>query len=229
MTVEALSHNVGSTGVDEDNRMSRAIPTQLVNDFLGSAQVFATALNEIILEGLLREVAGEQLTLSQFKLLKLVANTDAHSIGDVAAFLGVSNAAASKAVDKLVRRKMLVRTERTLDRRTTELTLTRRSVRLLAAYDAAKNRKLAEVFRSFSREELQRTADILDQLSAGIVDHNANPEEVCFQCGIYFRENCLVRKLVGRRCFYALRRTRRNRQGVVSKEEAGAEAAPGSS
>jgi DNA-binding MarR family transcriptional regulator len=200
-----------------------------VNDFLGSTQVFATAVNDIIEEELLREVANQQLTLSQFKLLKLVANTDSHSIGDVAAFLGVSDAAASKAVDKLVRRKMLVRTERTLDRRTTELTLTRRSVRLLAAYDTAKNRKLAEVFGSFSAEELQHTADILDQLSAGIVDHGAKPEEVCFQCGIYFREKCLVRKLVGRRCFYTLRRTRRNRDGVAPEEEAGAKARPSAS
>lgn len=206
--------------------MSRAVSTRLVNDFLGSTQVFSTALNDVIVEKLLREVAGMQLTLSQFKLLKLVANTDAHSIGDVAAFLGVSNAATSKAVDKLVRRKMLVRTERTLDRRTTELALTRRSVRLLAAYDTAKNRKLAEVFRSFSRDDLQRTAEILDQLSAGIINHNANPEEVCFQCGIYFREKCLVRKLVGRRCFYTLRRTRRNRQGVAAEAEPGAKAAP---
>jgi len=206
--------------------MSRAVPTRLVNDFLGSTQVFSTALNDVILEKLLHEVAGEHLTLSQFKLLKLVANTDAHSIGDVAAFLGVSNAAASKAVDKLVRRKMLVRTERTLDRRTTELTLTRRSLRLLAAYDAAKNRKLAEVFRTFSPDDLQRTAEILDQLSAGIINHNAKPEEVCFQCGIYFREKCLVRKLVGRRCFYTLRRTRRGRQGVAPEEELGAKAAP---
>ncbi len=205
--------------------MSRAVSTRLVNDFLGSTQVFSTALNDVIVEKLLREVAGAQLTLSQFKLLKLVANTDAHSIGDVAAFLGVSNAAASKAVDKLVRRKMLVRTERTLDRRTTELALTRRSVRLLAAYDTAKNRKLAAVFRSFSRDDLRRTADILDQLSAGIINHNANAEEVCFQCGIYFREKCLVRKLVGRRCFYTLRRTRRNRQGVAAEEEPGAKAA----
>lgn len=204
--------------------MSRAARIRIVNDFLGSTQVFATAVNDIIEQKLLREVAGQHLTLSQFKLLRLVANTDSHSIGDVAAFLGVSDAAASKAVDKLVRRRMLVRTERTLDRRTTELTLTRRSVRLLAAYDAAKNRKLAEVFGSVPADELRRTADILDRLSAGIVDHSANPEEICFQCGIYFREKCLVRKLVGRRCFYTLRRTRRNRKAGAPEEDAGAKA-----
>lgn len=192
----------------QEGLTSSAVSPQLVYDFLGSAQVFATAVTEIVEEKLLHEVAGETLTLSQFKLLKLVANTDAHSIGDVAAFLGVSNAAASKAVDKLVRRKLLVRTEGQADRREAELSLPPRTQRLLAAYDAARDQRLAEVFRSFSPAELQRTAEILDRLSAGIVDHNAQPEEVCLQCGIYFREKCLVRKLVGRRCFYTRHKDR---------------------
>ena len=181
-----------------------AVPPQLMYDFLGSAQVFVTALSEIVEEKILSAVAGETLTLSQFKLLKLVANTDAHSIGAVAAFLGVSNAAASKAVDKLVRRKMLLRTEGQEDRREAQLSLPPRAQRLLAAYDAARDERLAEVFRCFSPAELNHTAEILDRLSAGLLDHNAEPEELCIQCGIYFREQCPVRKLVGRRCFYSL-------------------------
>jgi DNA-binding MarR family transcriptional regulator len=197
---------------------SSGVSPQLVYDFLGSAQVFATAVTEIVEEKLLHQVAGETLTLSQFKLLKLVANTDAHSIGDVAAFLGVSNAAASKAVDKLVRRKLLVRTEGQEDRRAAELSLPPRAQRLLAAYDAARDQRLAEVFRSFSPAELKRAAEILDRLSAGIVDHNARPEEVCLQCGIYFRDQCLVRKLVGRRCFYALHKHRHVEQPGAEAE-----------
>ncbi|MCL4522450.1 MAG: MarR family winged helix-turn-helix transcriptional regulator [Acidobacteria bacterium] len=188
--------------------MGRAVPPQLVSDFLGSAQVLATAVTEVVEERLLREIAGEALTLSQFKLLKLVANTDAHSVGDVAAFLGVSNAAASKAVDKLVRRKQLVRAEGRLDRRAAVLSLTARSRRLLAAYDAARDQKLTEIFRAFSPEELEHTTEILDRLSAGLLDHDAKPEETCLQCGIYFREKCLLRKLVGRQCFYANHRSR---------------------
>jgi len=205
--------------------MSGAIPHQLVNDFLGSTQVFTTAVHDIIEEQLLREAAGNRLTHSQFKLLKLVANTDAHSIGDVAAFLGVSNAAASKAVDKLVRRKMLVRTEGVADRRAAELALTPRSRRLLATYDVAKNRKLAEVFQACAPEELERMTEALDRLSAGIVDHNADPEEVCLQCGIYFREKCLMRKLIGRRCFYTLHRSRQAARSRAGQTESKASAA----
>jgi len=190
--------------------MARARTAELINDFLGSTLVFASSVNDVIEERLLRDVAPPQLTFSQFKLLKLVAHTDAQTIGDVAAFLRVSNAAASKAVDKLVRQGLLVRKEDQGDRRAIQLSLTASSRQVLAAYNAAKDRKLASVFRQFSAQDLQRTADLLDRLTAGIVDHMAREEEVCLQCGIYYRDKCLVRQLVRRNCFYHRRLSRKN-------------------
>lgn len=190
--------------------MARAGTAELINDFLGSAHVFASALSDVVEKRLLREVASNQLTISQFKLLKLVAQTEAQTIGDVAAFLGVSNAAASKAVDKLVRRKLLLRTEGVADRRAIQLSLTPASRRLLEAYEATKNRKLERIFQQFSAADLRRTTQLLDRLSAGLVDHGANPDELCLQCGIYFREKCLVRQLVRRNCFYHRHKNRKN-------------------
>lgn len=174
----------------------------IAHDFLGSTHVFTSAVEEILEKGILEEIAGKRLTLSQFKLLRMVALTDARTISDVALFLGVSNAAASKAVDKLVRRKLLRRTEGQPDRREICLSLTESSRRLLAAYEDKKDRKLAEVFRGFPNDELRRAARLLDRLSAGLVDHHASAEEVCLQCGIYFREKCVVRQLAKRNCFY---------------------------
>jgi DNA-binding MarR family transcriptional regulator len=188
--------------------MARAI--ELINDFLGSTQVFASSLNDVIEEDLLRQVGPRQLTFSQFKLLKLVALSEAQTIGDVAAFLGVSNPAASKAVDKLVRQDLLVRREAEADRRAIQLSLTEPSRRLLAIYDAAKNRKLSALFRQFSPRDLRRTAELLDRLSAGIVDHKAKAEDLCLQCGIYYRKKCLVRQLVRRNCFYDRHKGRKN-------------------
>ncbi len=196
------------------------MPAQLgaIDDFLGSAHVFASAVSEIIEARLLREVAGERITVSQLKLLKLVAMTDAQTIGDVALFLGVSNAAASKAVDKLVRRKLLRRDEGQKDRRVIRLSLTAGSRRLLAAYDLAKQRKLAGLFRKFSEDDLRRTADLLDRLSADIVDHTGQAEELCLQCGIYFRERCLVRQIVKRNCFYRRHKNGNHHHGNGEQE-----------
>ena len=186
--------------------MSNAHTAELFNDFLGSTQVFASSVNDVIEKRLLREVGPPQLTFSQFKLLKLVAITDAQMIGDVAAFLGVSNAAASKAVDKLVRQGLLVRNEAQRDRRAIQLSLTASSRQVLATYDAAKERKLASVFSRIPASELERTAELLDRLSADIVDHTARAEEICLQCGIYYRKKCLVRQLARRNCIYHRRR-----------------------
>ncbi len=173
-----------------------------IDDFLGSAHVFASAVSEVIEARLLQEVAGDRITVSQLKLLKLVAMTDAQTIGDVALFLGVSNAAASKAVDKLVRRKLLRRDEGRKDRRVIRLSLTAGSRRVLAAYDRAKQRKLTGLFHEFSEDELRRTADLLDRLSADLVDHHGSADAMCLQCGIYFRERCLIRQIAQRNCFY---------------------------
>jgi DNA-binding MarR family transcriptional regulator len=190
--------------------MGTACTTEFINNFLGSTQVFASSVNNVIEERLLREVGPPQLTFAQFKLLKLVALTDAQTIGDVAAFLSVSNAAASKAVDKLVRQGLLVRKEAPEDRRAIQLSLTPSSRRVLAAYDTAKDRKLASIFNRFSAPDLERTAELLDRLSAGIVDHTARAEEICLQCGIYYRKKCLVRQLARRNCIYHRRRHRQN-------------------
>jgi DNA-binding MarR family transcriptional regulator len=190
--------------------MASTDTAELINDFLGSTHVFAASVNDVIEERLLRDVGPPQLTFSQFKLLKLVAHTDAQTIGDVAAFLRVSNAAASKAVDKLVRQGLLVRKEAQRDRRAIQLSLTASSRQVLAAYNAAKDRKLASVFRQCSAEDLQRTAELLDRLTAGIVDHTAKEEEVCLQCGIYYRKKCLVRQLVRRNCIYHRQRSGKN-------------------
>ena len=113
-----------------------------------------------------------------------------------------SNAAASKTVDRLVRCNLLRRNEDEMDRRVTHLSLTPAGRRLLAAYEAARRRKLEGIFARFPREELSRTAELLDRISVDIADHGAGSEEVCLNCGIYFRENCLIRKLARPNCFY---------------------------
>jgi DNA-binding MarR family transcriptional regulator len=187
---------------------------EMISELLGSVQIFSSAMRDVLEEKLLRETTRGRLTFSRLKLLKLVAFTDSNTIGDVAAFLGVSNTAASKAVDKLVRRRLLRRTEGHADRRASELSLTGEGRRLLSAYEAARDQKLTEIFSAVS-EQLGGTAATLDRLSANIVDHTANPQDLCLQCGIYFREKCLLRELVRRTCFYQKQKARKAAESAV--------------
>lgn len=177
-------------------------PVRHVSDFLGSIQIFSTAVNDL-LEERLRNVSGTGITFSQIKLLKLVAMTEGHSISDVAAYLGVSNAAASKAVDRMVRRGMLRRTEAESDRRAVELSLTAEGRAVVEAYDLATQEALTELFGSLTPETLKEITKTLDQLSVAIFNRDSRgSDEVCFRCGIHFRERCLLRQTRSRDCFF---------------------------
>jgi DNA-binding MarR family transcriptional regulator len=180
----------------------------LIENFLGSTHVFALALTHVLEETLLREVAAGQLTPAQMKVLKLTSQANEPTVGDVASFLGVSDAAASKAIDRLVRRGFLKRAAGKDDRRASELAVTPAGQCMLAAFETVRSRRLAEVFERYSPEELHRSAKLLDHLAASIVATSANPAEVCLQCGVYFKERCLIHDATSQSCHYRQRKSR---------------------
>ncbi len=104
--------------------MTRAESANPIYEFVGSAHLFSSALTEVLQAGLLRQVGGAQLSISQLKLLQLLSVAETQTIGDLAAFLGVSSAAASKMVDKLVQRGWLSRVVGATDRRSAHVSLT---------------------------------------------------------------------------------------------------------
>lgn len=182
--------------------MTEELTADLSNEFLSSARVFAWSVREIMERAVLREVAGDKLTFSQMKLLYLVAHTDTLRIGDAAAFLNVTCAAASKAVDKLVRRKLLRRVSPQEDRRTIRLALTETSRRLMEAYQRARDIRARAAFDQFAPEELRRTSELLDRLAGAFVAGSSEPDAVCMQCEIYFRDRCRFGEFGRRNCFY---------------------------
>jgi len=182
--------------------MATQVECSLTKDLLRSARVFAWSVREVFERQVLREVAGARLSFTQFKLLYFVAHTDSHTVGDAAAFLGVSKAAASKAVQKLVEQRFLRRVISPLNRRSSQLALTPVSRRLLEAFEAARDRLAGSVFAQVSREQLQQTAVMLDRLAAAIAARSALPDAVCLRCEVYYCQPCRFGEWGGRNCFY---------------------------
>jgi DNA-binding MarR family transcriptional regulator len=179
----------------------------LINDLLGSSHIFSLAV-ACVEEDLWRHAAENQLSVTQMRLLRLVNHPgSSHTIGDVAAFLGISNAAASKAVDKLVRSLLVKRREGETDRRAIHLSLTGAGRRILESYDSAAKKKLAEAFGQLCAEEIQPVVQLLDRLSSSIMA-GQQEQTLCVQCGIYFRDQCVLRQRFGRKCLYLRGRER---------------------
>ena len=176
-----------------------------INEFLGSVNVISAAMEDWLTEQL-KGVVGSEVTLSQIRLMKLVAQTESLSVTDVATLLGVSNAAASKAIDRLVRRELVERVEDEADRRTTRLSVSPAGMTILKRYDTAVGRALEEVFGGFPAAELHRAAGLLDRISVDLVSRTERAEDVCLRCSVHFREKCLLRSHVGRACLFENRR-----------------------
>ena len=177
--------------------------TRLLNDFLGSAEIFTSAVQDLMAKQL-KEVTGSDVTFSQLKLLKMVAATGGYSVSNLAQFMGVSTAAASRAVDRLVKRGLLNREEAADDRRAVQLSLTQEGTELLERYDQAAEIALRGAFESLSSAQLQETGDLLDQLSVKLVERGNGSDTMCFRCGIHFRDRCLLRKSQRGACLYHL-------------------------
>lgn len=178
--------------------------SDLADYFLGAAHVFVAVMNSVLEEDRLQDAAGSQLTVSQMKLLKLIGMRDSTNVGDAAAFLKVSKAAASKAVDKLVRRMYLQRSLGKLDRRESCLALTEASRKLLLRYETERKQKLKDIFSMSVPAELRQVTALLDCLTARLAIENlsAQPGTLCLECGTHFRESCLLRTQLGRQCFH---------------------------
>jgi DNA-binding MarR family transcriptional regulator len=201
-TFELVKHPAKPMEPSAKNASAEAITADFSNEFLSSARVFAWSVREVIERTVLREVAGDSLTFSQLKLLYLVAHTDVLTIGDAAAFLGVTCGAAGKAVDKLVRRRLLRRVAPQEDRRSFRLSLTETSRKLMEAYQTARDYRTRMALENFSQDELRRTAELLDRLAGVIVSSSSNPDAACMQCEIYYREHCRFGEYGRRNCFY---------------------------
>lgn len=171
-----------------------------MRDLVASATVFASTVNELM-EDRLRALAGGKITFAQLKVLTLLSRAGAPSVSDLASFLGVSAAAASKTVDRLVRAGLVVRTAASDDRRTLELSLTGDGERLLRDYEIDTGRTLTGALDGADAEPARRIAAQLDQLSLLILDA-IEGDGACFRCGIHFRDRCLLRDRSGGRTCY---------------------------
>ncbi len=89
-----------------------------------------------------RSLADVEVTLPQFRALVLIASRQRTTVSVLAAALGIHSTSATRLCDRLVRKRLIRRTEGTDDRRETDLHL------------AAAGRRLVERVTDRRREDL---------------------------------------------------------------------------
>ena len=193
--------------------MIEAGTAQLIDAVVGSTQVFSKALNSVVEDEVLQEAADARVTPAQVTILKLINHSGSRTLSELAALLDVSNAAASKSVDRLVRRKLVFRREASSDRRLIDLSLTPLGRDVLERYESRRGEMLARTFRQFPAEELESAARVLERLSAALITNSPRSDEICLQCYI-FGEKCAVRQTMPAECRSLRRRLRPRTAGT---------------
>lgn len=167
------------------------IEPEVYRHFLHHTHIFASTVREILEEKYLRQSTKLDLTVPQFSLLRLIAHSGQHQVGEIAAFLGVSQAAASKTVGKLVRLKLITRETQASDRRAVSLNLTSRGKGMIQKYEALKEEKLKGVLESITAEELAALMSGLEKVSHLILDREVERSR-CMQCNAYYVKPCML-------------------------------------
>jgi DNA-binding MarR family transcriptional regulator len=192
-----------SPHVLKDRSMDDERKIELIRQVMGASHIFCSSVNEL-LERTLSEATTEEIAMSQVKLLLLISRPGQRfKVTDVAEFLGVTNAAASRSIDRLVQRGLVDRQISREDRRAVDLSLTPVAVELLRRFNEVRNRELLRLLGQHPEEKLQRATELLDELSVVLLDPETDPGERCLRCGIHFRAGCVVRDVLGRECVVA--------------------------
>ncbi len=155
--------------------MTTALRRQGEDDRRKAAEHCARQLLELVpramrlLRGEMRQGAGADLSVPQFRVLAFLGRTPGVSLSAVAECVGVANATASTMVGRLVRRRLVTRSGDPAERRKVRLTLTPQGTALLARARAHTRARVAERLGVLASRELSELGSALALLDRALV------------------------------------------------------------
>jgi DNA-binding MarR family transcriptional regulator len=173
-------------------------------DLVGAVRMLSETVEELVERRLQREIAGERLSHSQWKLLEIFALTEVGNVTDLATFQGVSTAAASKAVDRLVRLGLLIRTEDPDDRRHICLTLSEEGRHLINTYLNELERRITQLFPSSPLVDSGELTETIEELLASSGALKKDLEQICSRIHLTRYSACVVERKLGGKCSHRM-------------------------
>src|SRR5690242_12971564 len=153
--------------VKKEGPAALAEKQQLIADIMGAQQ----KLQDVIAEDRADPLFSSHLTLSQLRILMLVARHGSVSGSELAGMVGIGAAALTGMIDRLVVQDLVARAEDPHDRRVRRIALTRAGKELIASIFNAGEEKMRTLLSRLSAEELevvaQATALILKAADSG--------------------------------------------------------------
>jgi DNA-binding MarR family transcriptional regulator len=109
--------------------------------------------------------AGEEVTLTQYRSLVVLASRGPQSLGALAELLGVTPPTVSRMCDRLVRKQLILRRPDPSDRRQIRVALSVRGRRLVEEVTRRRREEIAQLLVSMSAAEQASVATSLQRLA----------------------------------------------------------------
>jgi len=131
------------------------------------------------------------LSRKQYYILKILDSDEQYQVSDFARLLGVSNAAASKNIDRLVGLGLVGRQTRPGDRRSQNIVLQDEGRRLVTRVDEAIQTKQDSVLAEFTEQEKVALRDLLRRYVKVSVSDDGRTDSVFLQCRTGCGDDCV--------------------------------------
>jgi len=157
------------------------------------SDLFVAIIEKLMTQRMLDETFDQQVTPSQLVALRYLSLNDSSLMSDVAEGLGISFPAATKTIDRLVRKGLAVRSEDPHDRRGVRIRLTEEGASLVRQIYTERARRFTAVLDQLdpiARDALHRSMEVF--ITAAI-DDEETARSVCLHCGSEHHESCPVK------------------------------------
>ncbi|GAA1704982.1 MarR family winged helix-turn-helix transcriptional regulator [Nonomuraea wenchangensis] len=136
---------------------------------LGSSLAYLLSCAErSVTRGLAAVLAGEDVTVEQWRILRALAEGRGHSMGELAEAVLMPHPTLTKAVDRLIDRALVYRGPSKGDRRRVAVFVSDRGAELLARTDGAVAEHHRLIADAFGHERTERLMRDLETLTAAL-------------------------------------------------------------
>lgn len=146
--------------MQEDIVSTKSGDEQVVDAVLSASRVLVAVAARSLAD------IGEDVTLTQYRTLVVLASQGPQSLAGLATSIGVTPATATRMCDRLIRKGLIRRKSESDDRRQLRLSLTKSGRELIAAVTLRRRSEIALVISAITPDEQRVLIQALDRFAA---------------------------------------------------------------
>ncbi len=165
----------------------------LTSDIAHVSDLFVAIIEKLLTQKMLDQSFDQQVTTAQLVALRYLSLNESSLMSDVAEGLGISFPAATKTIDRLVRKMLVSRVEDPHDRRVVRIRLTDRGRELVSEINRERSRLFARVLERMDPVSRNSLHESMEAFVTSAIDDEGTARSVCLHCGVDHHDDCPVK------------------------------------